>query len=67
MRNPSSTGFRPRADERPGLGVTIASALVAYVLLVLTCAMTVERLIAATPPDIVAGIAQSAAAGWFPP
>jgi hypothetical protein len=56
MRNPASTRSPSPAASRWDLGVAIVSAAVAYGLFVLTCAMTVERLIAAAPPDIVAAV-----------
>ncbi|HTP84608.1 MAG TPA: hypothetical protein VMQ11_16775 [Alphaproteobacteria bacterium] len=65
MRKAASTGCHP--PLMGGLGITIASAAVAYVLFVLTSAMTVERLIDSAPPEIAAGIAQAAAAGWLAP
>jgi len=67
MRNPAPARPNSPAASRWGLGVTIVSAAVAYALFVLTAAMTVARLLDATPPDIVAGLVQAAAAGWFPP
>ncbi len=65
MRNQASTRSHPPLMD--GLGVTIASAAIAYALFVLTSAMTVERLIDSAPPELVAGIAQAAAAGWLAP
>jgi hypothetical protein len=67
MRKAAATRGHPPVAGRPDLRVTIASAVVAYVLLVLTCGLAVERLVAATPPDIVMGITQAAAAGWLAP
>ncbi len=65
MRKAASTPCHP--PLLGGLGITIASAAVAYALFVLTSAMTVERLIDSAPPEIIAGIAQAAAAGWLAP
>ena len=67
MPNPAPTRSLSPAASRRGFGVTIVSAVVAYALIVLTCAMAVERLVAATPPDIVAGLTQAAVAGGLGP
>lgn len=64
MRKAVSAPSRAPLGARSGLGVTIASAIVAYGLLVLTSAMTVERLVEALPPDIIA--ATSVTGGFAP-
>ena len=60
MRNVVSAPPGPPFGARWELGVTVVSAIVAYGLLVLDSALTVGRLIDAAPPEIVAGLVQSA-------
>jgi len=65
MRNSASA--RSRLPAAGGLGVTVALAVVAYGLFVLTCAMTVERLIDDAPPELLAGIEQAMVTGGLAP
>jgi hypothetical protein len=67
MRKAFSPARRPPLGARWELGATLVSAAIAYGLLVLVVAMTVERLIQAAPPEIVAGLMQSAVAGGLAP
>lgn len=62
MRNALLPARRPPLGARWEHGVTLVSAATAFGLLLLTAALTVERLIDTIPPPVVIGLMQSATA-----
>ena len=67
MRNALLPAHRPPLGARWEQGVTFVSAAIAFGLLLLTAALTVERLIDTVPPAVLAGLLRSAAAAGLVP
>jgi hypothetical protein len=67
MRNASWVPSPAPATARRHIAVTAASAVFAYLLLVATCATTIERWAASVPPEIAEGLASAARAAGLTP